>query len=97
MNLTSRNVINTFMDHLWDGFYTSMLRLSRFVAIVQGGPGMVYEINYKSTPPQKQTFAMKADYTSVVLRIKYSKPGTYIIKDSKSGKEIRANAWDNNI
>ena len=33
MNLTSRNVLNTFMDHLWDGFYTSMLRLSRFATL----------------------------------------------------------------
>jgi len=24
------NVINSFMDHLWDGFYTSQRRLSRF-------------------------------------------------------------------
>lgn len=34
LNLTSRNVLNTFMDHLWDGFYTSMLRLSRFAAVI---------------------------------------------------------------
>lgn len=34
LNLTTRNVINTFMDHGWDGFYTSMLRYSRFVSIL---------------------------------------------------------------
>jgi len=34
MNLTSRNVLNTFMDHLWDGFYTSMKRLSRFASLI---------------------------------------------------------------
>jgi len=34
MNLTSRNVLNTFMDHRWDGFYTSMLRFSRFAALI---------------------------------------------------------------
>jgi hypothetical protein len=34
MNLTTRNVINTFMDHMWDGFYTSMKRLSRWVSII---------------------------------------------------------------
>ena len=32
--LNSRNVLNTFMDHLWDGFYTSMKRLSRFPALI---------------------------------------------------------------
>jgi hypothetical protein len=51
MNLTTRNVINTFMDHMWDGFYTSMKRLSRWVSIIQAGNDMMYELNYKSTPP----------------------------------------------
>lgn len=32
--LGSRNIINTFMDHMWDGFYTSMKRLSRFATIL---------------------------------------------------------------
>lgn len=27
-----KNVLNSFMDHGWDGFYTSQLRLSRFPA-----------------------------------------------------------------
>lgn len=30
------------------------------------------------------------------MSIKYTKPGTYIIKD-KDGKEIKANGWDNMI
>jgi len=51
MNLTTRNVINTFMDHMWDGFYTSMKRLSRWVSIIQAGNGMMYELVYKGTPP----------------------------------------------
>lgn len=34
LNLTTRNVINTFMDHGWDGFYTSMLRKSRYVTLL---------------------------------------------------------------
>ena len=49
--LKSRNILNTFMDHLWDGFYTSMKRLSRFPALILAGNGYVYEINYKGTPP----------------------------------------------
>lgn len=28
------NVLNTFMDHIWDGFYTGQVRLSRFPTIV---------------------------------------------------------------
>lgn len=94
--LKSRNIVNTFMDHMWDGFYTSMKRLSRFVSLIQGGPGMVYELNYKSTPPKNQKFTYRSDSTSVTLRIKYPKAGVYIIKDA-AGKEIKANAWDTSI
>ena len=28
------NKLNSFMDHSWNGFYTSQIRLSRFVAQV---------------------------------------------------------------
>jgi hypothetical protein len=93
MNTTSRNVLNTFMDHRWDGFYTSMLRLSRFGALLQGGKNMVYTISYTSTPPQRQIFTLRANYTSVILRIRYTKPGVYLIYDT-NGVEVKANAWD---
>lgn len=57
---------------------------------------MYYDINYKSTPPQRQNFALRANYTSVILTIRYPKPGTYILKDM-TGKEIKANGWDTTI
>jgi hypothetical protein len=96
MNLTTRNVLNTFMDHQWDGFYTSMLRTSRFATILQGGIGMWYELVYKGTPPVKQKFQLRSDDVPVSIRIKYPKAGVYIIKDA-NGKEIVANGWDNKI
>jgi hypothetical protein len=84
------------MDHQWDGFYTSMKRLSRWASILQGGNAMFYDINYKGTPPQKQRFSLRSDYTSVVIRIKYPKAGVYQLKDV-SGNLIKGNAWDYNI
>lgn len=57
---------------------------------------MFYDINYKSTPPQKQRFILKADYTTAVIRIKYPKAGVYQLKDV-NGNLIKANAWDFNI
>jgi hypothetical protein len=96
MNGTARNVLNTFMDHGWDGFYTSMLRLSRFPTLLEGGIGKFYNITYTSTPPKNQHFTLRADYTQVTLRIQYTKPGTYVVRDS-AGKEIRANSWDTSI
>lgn len=82
------------MDHLWDGFYTSMKRLSRFPSLIQAGNGLVYDINYRGTPPLRQKFTLRSDLSPVTFRIKYPKAGAYIIKDSK-GIEIKANAWDN--
>ena len=38
------NVLNAFMDHAWDGFYTSQNRLSRFVAQVK--TGSQYTVTY---------------------------------------------------
>ena len=68
------------MDHLWDGFYTSMLRMSRWVAVFSGGNNVFYDINYKGTPPKKQRFTIRSDGTSVNVRIKFSKAGVYILK-----------------
>ena len=51
VNTTSRNVLNTMMDHQWDGFYTSHLRLSRFPALIQMGNNFVQEISFTGTPP----------------------------------------------
>ncbi|TNV88211.1 hypothetical protein FGO68_gene8985 [Halteria grandinella] len=95
-NLTSRNVLNTFMDHAWDGFYTSMKRTSRFPTLLQGGANMYYNITFTGTPPQKLLFNLRADYTSVIIQIRYPKPGAYIVQDYR-GNEIKANGWDSSI
>lgn len=31
----ARNKINSYMDHVWDGFYTGQVRLSRFPAVLE--------------------------------------------------------------
>ena len=33
-----KNTLNSMMDHVWDGFYTGQLRLSRFPAMVEVDP-----------------------------------------------------------
>ena len=75
----SENIVNTFMDHIWDGFYTGQLRLSRFPSIILTGAGERFNISYTGTPPQKQRFTLNAEYAGVILRIKYTKPGAYIL------------------
>ena len=43
--------VNSFMDHVWDGFYTGQVRLSRFP--VQIETGYLYVVKMSGTPPGK--------------------------------------------
>lgn len=43
-----RNVINSMMDHMWDGFYTGQVRLSRFPAQILTDKS--YTMTYTGTP-----------------------------------------------
>ena len=72
MNTTARNVLNSMMDHLWDGFYTSEKRLSRYPTLILGGPKRFYEIKYTGTPPMNQRFSLRSDHTQVTIRIRYT-------------------------
>lgn len=50
------NVLNSFMDHEWDGFYTSQKRLDRFPTLVDAG--WTYLVSYTGTQPIKQRFKL---------------------------------------
>jgi hypothetical protein len=90
------------MDHIWDGFYTSQLRMARFPSIVQTGNGLsrIYNVTYTGTPPSNQRFILKAESEGVMLAIRYTKPGAYAIYNgppTSGGTIIPSNAWDENI
>jgi len=53
------NKLNSYMDHMWDGFYTGQVRLSRFPSILEASAGSVYEITMTGTPPKKMKFNLK--------------------------------------
>lgn len=95
-NITSSNVLNTFMDHIWDGFYTGQLRMSRWPALIQVSSGSYYEILYTGTPPSSQRFRLIADQGNAIIKIKYTKPGAYVIKDANKNL-IKLNQWDNTL
>jgi len=52
MGSKMNNKINSMMDHMWDGFYTGQIHLSRFPALIQGTKGSTYDIVYTGTPPK---------------------------------------------
>jgi hypothetical protein len=41
------------MDHMWDGFYTGQVRLSRFPTLMEASAGSVTEIEMTGTPAKK--------------------------------------------
>jgi|LauGreDrversion4_2_1035121.scaffolds.fasta_scaffold189906_2 hypothetical protein len=77
VNITSRNVLNSYMDHHWDGFYTSLDRLSRFPALIQGGKNMYYNITTTGTLPNKMRFSLRTSTTSVIIRLRYTQANAY--------------------
>jgi hypothetical protein len=42
--------INSFMDHIWDGFYTGQIRESRFPVVVYAPQGAVYNLTFTGSP-----------------------------------------------
>ena len=51
------NKVNSFMDHGWEGFYSSQLRLSRFPTMVATGTD--YTVRMTGTPPGEMRFALR--------------------------------------
>ena len=63
---------------------------------MQTGSRFLYNVNYTGTPPGKQRFKLIADQGGMIIRIRYTKPGAYVIND-QNGNLIKHNEWDKNI
>jgi hypothetical protein len=90
------------MDHIWDGFYTSQLRMARWPSIIQTGTGInkIYNVTYTGTAPSTQRFILKADSEGVMVAIKFTKAGSYAIYNgppASGGTIVTSNAWDENL
>lgn len=70
--------------------------MSRWPALIQASSGSYYEISYTGTPPSTQRFRLIADQGNAVIKIRYTKPGAYVIKDANK-KLIKNNEWDNTL
>lgn len=68
--------LNSFMDHVWDGFYTGQIRLSRFPTLIDtslvattAGENF-YDVVFTGTPPLTQRYQLYGGETSKVkLRV----------------------------
>eukprot|EP01016_Furgasonia_blochmanni_P011620 TRINITY_DN1532_c0_g1_i2.p1 TRINITY_DN1532_c0_g1~~TRINITY_DN1532_c0_g1_i2.p1 ORF type:complete len:283 (+),score=79.28 TRINITY_DN1532_c0_g1_i2:75-851(+) len=77
INITSSNgfinSLNTFMDHVWHGFYTGLVRLNRYPSIVQ--LNKYYNVNWTGTIPNTVRFQLRGanspqDY--VIVNMQYT-------------------------
>jgi len=96
VNITSRNTLNTMMDHCWDGFYTCLTRLSRFPTLLQGGRNMYYNITTTGTLPNKMKFSLPSSTTSVIIRLRYTQSNAFQVYDYL-GNLVAPNAWNSEI
>mmetsp|Transcript_29266 Transcript_29266/g.28407 ORF Transcript_29266/g.28407 Transcript_29266/m.28407 type:complete len:144 (-) Transcript_29266:222-653(-) len=85
------NVMNQFMDHVWDGFYTGQLRLNRFISIFENKQS--YELLYTGTVPSKQRFYQYETNGGSIIRINYLKNGAFRVTDG-DGVEYPPNDFD---
>lgn len=88
------NKLNSVMDHVWDGFYTGQVRLSRFHSIIQGDRGAVYDLNFTATPAKKFRFTLRSQSKTAGATIRIP----YYTAESRSvlvdGKLVEPNQWD---
>ena len=68
------NKLNSYMDHGWDGFYTSLKRMSRFHSVVQSDRN--YGVNFTGTIPNGLKWQLQgaSGSESVVVEYGYTNP-----------------------
>lgn len=90
-----KNKLNSFEDHVWDGFYAGQKRMQRFPTIISGKDGNIYDVKMSGTVPKKMRFLYRGGDKgkgSMILRLLYSNAGSRAVL--LDGKEIKYNDWD---
>jgi hypothetical protein len=80
------NKINSFMDHVWDGFYSGQIRRSMFPVLVHAPDESVYDLVMTGSPAKKMRFKLISQDSGakMTIRIKYpSAESRGIVKDGE--------------
>lgn len=96
------NKLNAFMDHVWDGFYTGQVRMSRFNSVVNAPNDAVYDLVFSGTPPKKMRFTMNSMAHSAGMTIRIAYPSAesrkiYLDNEGEVGDLVISNDWDDKI
>jgi len=88
------NKVNAAMDHIWDGFYTGQVRMSRFGSIIEASSGSIYDLNFTGAPAKKMKFTMNGMSGSMGATIRIAYPGAVSISIVKDGSIVNLNEFD---
>jgi hypothetical protein len=66
--------LNSFMDHVWDGFYTGQTRESRFPLVVSVPDGAVYNLTFTGSPAKKMRFELRSDNKEIGMTVRIAYP-----------------------
>lgn len=88
------NKLNSYMDHVWDGFYSGQLRLSRFPVIVQAKRGKTYDVVFTGTPAANLTWKLVAEEPDAGVMIRIAYPSAQSRAIEVNGNLIEYNQWD---
>lgn len=90
------NKVNSFMDHVWDGFYTGQTRLSRFPILVYAPQGAIYDIVYTGTPAKKMKYTLRSQDKRLGMTVRIAYPSAESRQILLDGKRVDMNQWDEN-
>jgi len=80
------NKLNSFMSHIWDGFYVGTNRLGRFPTAI--GLNRKFNVTFTATAPERMRYQLQGALKwtdSVVLTVNYKEP--YSVKVKLNGTE----------
>ena len=88
------------MDRRWDQGYTSLLRMSRFMAMVRSGDAAgVVDVKFPGTPPRGLRFRLRTEGQSlsgspsgaasgVLVRIRFTSPQTHELRVAGGAEKL---------
>lgn len=88
------NKLNSMMDHVWDGFYSGQIRMSRFGAVFEGSRRSVYDLTFTGTPAKKMKFTLNGLSRTMGATIRIAYPGAESRSIVKDGQIVEMNQWD---
>lgn len=88
------NKVNSFMDHVWDGFYSGQTRLSRFPILVYAPQDAIYDMIYTGTPSKKMKYTLRSQNKQLGLTVRIAYPGAQSRQILKDGVRVNMNEWD---